>query len=133
MSLTIIFNTNKNILYSMPRREDERINKQTREYKTLEERLEKTRNEIIETFKKRRESEKDFLDVVKKQKEYWIGQLGVTDPKKNKKRYDELKEKIKNEETLIKQIKEELIRIEEELKQERKHKEAEEKKNDNSP
>jgi len=110
----------------MPLNEDERMSKQASEHETLEERLEKTRNEIMETFKRRRESETEFLGVIRKQKDYWTGQLEGTDPKKNKERYDELKEKIKNEEILIKQIKEELVRIDEELKQEEEHKRREE-------
>ena len=47
----------------MPWQEDERMDKKE---ESLEERLEKTRRDIIETFKRRRESEKDFLEVIKK-------------------------------------------------------------------
>lgn len=105
--------------------EDERIVKQTHKQEKLEKRLHKIRNEIVETYKRRRESEKDFLEVIKKQMEYWKDRLSETDPEKNKKRYNELKQKIKGEETLIKQIKEELGRIDQELKQEREHEEKE--------
>jgi 2,3-bisphosphoglycerate-independent phosphoglycerate mutase len=112
----------------MPRQEDEMIDKQVRKLETLEERLEKTRSEIIGTFKRRKESEKEFLEIIKKQKEYWEGRLKDTDPQKNKKRYSELEEKIKNEEMLIRQINEELDRIDEELEQERVHREQEQKK-----
>ena len=109
----------------MPEQEDERVDKQAQKQDTLEQRLQKTREEIIKTFKARKESEKDFLETIKKQKEYWKGQLKNTDPEKNKERYDELKEKINNEEKLIKQIEEEICRIDMELKQEERHKGAE--------
>ena len=111
----------------MSRQEEERIGKQARKHDTLEERLQKTRNEIISTFKARIGTEKEFLETIKKQKEYWEGQLKNTDPQKNKERYNELKEKIKNEEKLIKQIEKELDNINEEIKQEREHKERERK------
>ena len=111
----------------MPRQEKERIDKQVSKQETLEERLGKTRRQIIKTFKDRRKSEKDFLEVIKKQKEYWKGQLKNTDPQEDKDRYDELNEKIKNEEKLIKQIKDEIDRIDNEIKQEKEHEWAEEK------
>lgn len=107
--------------------EKERIDKQARKHDTLTERIQKTRNEIIKTYRKRKKSEKDFLEVIKKQKKYWEDQLNNTDPKENKKRYDELKGKIKNEETLINQIKEELINLDKEIEAEAKHKEKEHK------
>lgn len=109
----------------MPRQEEERMGKQARKHDTLQERLQKTRNEIIETFKARMGTEKEFLETIKKQREYWKGQLKNTDPGKNKERYNELKEKIKSEEKLIKQIEEELDNINEEIKQEKEHKEKE--------
>ena len=108
----------------MPEQEEENMDKKQ---ESLEERLEKTRKEIIETFKRRRESEKEFLEVIKKQNEYWKSRLKETDPKKDEKRYDELKEKIKNEKTLMGQIREELVRIDEELKQEREHRDRQKK------
>lgn len=107
----------------MPEQEDKRIGKQVRKYEKLEDRFEKTRSKIIETFKNRIKSEKDFLEVIEKQREYWKDRLKETDPQKDKDRYNELKEKIKSEETLIKQIKEELVKIDEKIKQE--HREAE--------
>ena len=94
---------------------------------TLEERLQKTRDEIINTFKARIVTEKEFLGTIKKQREYWKGQLKNTDPRKDKERYNELKEKIKNEEKLIKQIEEELDNINKEIEQEKEHKEKERK------
>ncbi len=109
----------------MPEQEEERIGKQASKQGTLEEKLGKTRDQIIKTFKERRKSEKDFLEVIKKQREYWRGQLKNTDPQKDKERYDELKGKIKNEEKLIKQIEEELDNIDKEIEQEKEHKEAE--------
>lgn len=105
--------------------EKEKMDKQARKYDTLEERMQKTRDEIMKTYRKRKESEKDFLEVIKNQKKYWENQLKVTDPQKDKKRYSELKEKIKNEETLIKQIKDELVNLDKEIEAENEHKEKE--------
>lgn len=108
----------------MPRQEDKEVNKQASKQETLERRLKKTRSEIIKTIKERRKAEKDFLGVIKQQKKYWEDQLQNTDPQ-NKERHDELKEKIENEELLIKQIYDELNRIDKELEQEKEHEEAE--------
>ncbi len=107
--------------------EKERIDKQVRKHDTLEERIQKTRDEIIKTYNERKESEKDFLEVIKNQKKYWEGQLRNTDPEKDKERYDELKEKIKNEEALIGQIKDELNSLDVELGKEKEHEEKEHK------
>ncbi|MEL7670140.1 hypothetical protein [Methanobacterium sp.] len=107
--------------------EKERIDKQVLKHDTLAERMQKTRDEIIKTYRERKKSEKEFLEIIKKQKKYWEDQLRVTDPQKDKERYDELKEKIKNEETLIGQIKDELNSIDKELGKEKEHKEKEHK------
>ena len=107
--------------------EKERIDKQARKHDTLAERLQKTRDEIMKTYIGRKQSEKDFLEVIKKQKKYWEDQLKNTDPQKNKERYDELEEKIENEKTLIKQIKDELNNLDKELGKEEEHKEKERK------
>lgn len=107
--------------------EKERMDKQARKHDTLAERIQKTRDEIIKTYMKRKKSEKDFLEVIKNQKKYWESQLKITNPQKDKERYMKLKEKIKNEETLINQIKEELISLDKEIEAEVKHKEKEHK------
>lgn len=102
--------------------EKERIDKQARKHDSLAERIQKTRDEIIKTYGERKKSEKDFLEVIKNQKKYWESQLKVTNPKKDKERYKELKEKIKSEETLINQIKDELNSIDKEIEKEKEHK-----------
>lgn len=107
--------------------EKERINKQVRKHDTLAERMQKTRDEIIKTYMERKKSEKEFLEIIKKQKKYWEDQLKVTDPQKDKERYDELKGKIENEKTLIKQIKDELNSLDKEIGNEEEHKEKEHK------
>jgi hypothetical protein len=107
--------------------EKERIDKQALKQDTLEDQMQKIRNEIMETYRNRMKSEKDFLEVIKKQKKYWEDQLKDTDPQKNKERYDELEEKIESEKTLIKQIKEELNNLDKELGKEEEHKEKERK------
>lgn len=111
----------------MPKGEKERIKEQARKHDTLEERMQRTRDEIMKTYMERRVHEKEFLEVIRNQKKYWEDQLKNTDPEKNRERYDELKERIKNEKTLIKQIKEEIHDLNEELKKEKEHKEKEHK------
>lgn len=107
--------------------EDERIMDEQKRKKEMEERFQDTHNKIIETFKDRKKFEKEYLDIIEKQKKYWNDRLKETDPQKNKERYDELKDKIKNEETLIKQIKDEVDRIDDALRLEKEHEEQEHK------
>ncbi|WP_424355001.1 hypothetical protein [Methanobacterium sp. MBAC-LM] len=111
----------------MPGEEKERINEQARKHDTLEEQMQKTRDEIMKTYRERRGHEKEFLDVIKNQKRYWEDQLRNTDPEKDNERYEELKGKIENEKSLIKQIKDEIHDLNEELKNEKEHKEKEHK------
>ncbi|MEN6293494.1 MAG: hypothetical protein ABFC34_05795 [Methanobacterium sp.] len=111
----------------MPRQEKERIEKQAQKHDMLKEQMQKTRDKIIETYMERKESEKDFLKVIKNQKKYWEDQLKVTDPQKDKERYSELKGKIKDEETLIRQIKDELVSLDKEISKEKEHEEKEHK------
>ena len=105
----------------MVKNEEERMNEQASEQNKLEKRMQKIRDEIIETYRKRKKSEKDFLEVVENQKKYWEGQLRNVDPEKDKKRFNELKGKIKNEKTLIQQIKEELENLDKEIESEKRH------------
>ena len=110
----------------MPNQEDEMIEEQADKHEALEERIQKTRDEIIETYRQRKISEKDFLEIIENQKKYWESQLNNTDPQKDKERYNELKEKIKNEERFIVQIEEELTNLDKGLSKEKEHEEAEE-------
>ncbi len=81
----------------MPKKEDEEaIIDQEKNKKILEQRFLNTHDKIIETYKDRKKFEKEYLEVIKKQKKYWTDRLSETDPKKDKERYNELKNKIKN-------------------------------------
>lgn len=100
---------------------DEKKDKNVRELEDLEEKYWDIHKSIVRTIKERERVEREYLAVIKKQMEYWEGQLNKTDPIKDKKRYNELKERIEVEKSLIKQIDEELVRIKEELKLEREH------------
>jgi septal ring factor EnvC (AmiA/AmiB activator) len=106
----------------MPENYEKRITEQARKCEKLKEEFANIRKDITRTVKERKKSEKDFLDVIKKQMEYWEDQLKNTDPQKDKERYNEIKGKIKSEKVLIKQIKDELDRIDQELKLEKEHK-----------
>ncbi len=64
----------------------------------------------------------EYLDAVKKQMGYWTSQIENTDPEKDKERYNVIKKNIEMEKTHIKQIQDELNRINEELKMENEHK-----------
>ena len=109
----------------MPSQDDKILNQMNKKEK-IENEFQETHNKIIQTIKDRKRSEKEYLDIIKKQKKYWEGQLENTDPEKNKDRYNHLKENIKREENLIIQIKEELNRIDEQFKMEKEHQKIEE-------
>lgn len=104
--------------------EDE-ILKQKAEKEEIRRKFQEIRSKIMETIKDRKQFEKDYLEIIKKQKRYWEDQLGNIDPEKDKNRYRELKENIRREKSLIIKIKEELNRIDEEFKMEMKHKQME--------
>lgn len=106
---------------------DEKSGKTAHEPEDLEEKYLDIHRSIIRTIKERKRVETEYLDVIKNQIKYWKSQLEVTDPSKDKERYDELKQIIERENGLIGQIKEELERIKGELKSEEEY----QKKNDN--
>lgn len=110
---------------------DEKITKKAGELENIEKKYWDIHKAIVKTIKERERVEKDYLGIIKNQMKYWQGQLDNTDPLKNKKRYNELKERIEVEKSLINKIEEELCRIKEELKLEEEQEEK--KKNDNSP
>lgn len=70
----------------------------------------------IRTIKDRKRVEMEYLDAVKKQMWYWKGQIDSIDPEKDESRYNELKKNIESEKEHIKQIEDELDRINEEIK-----------------
>ncbi|MGZ7043883.1 MAG: hypothetical protein ACXVHW_10660 [Methanobacterium sp.] len=84
--------------------------------KKMEKQLNKTRVNIIKTIKDRKRVEMEFLAAVKRQMGYWKNQLENTDPENDKERYLQLKDNVEMEKKHIKQIEEELDRINEEIK-----------------
>jgi hypothetical protein len=84
------------------------------------EKYSKTRSSVIRAIKDRKRVEMEYLDAVKKQMWYWKTQMDATDPQEDRGRYDELKKNIESEEAHIKQVQDELNRINEELKQKMK-------------
>jgi len=97
-------------------RSDKRIINQWNKKEEIDNEFKNTNKKIMETVKNRQKTEKSYLDIIKKQKKYWEDQLKKIDPEINKNRYNELNENIEREKRLIKQIKEELDRIDKEFK-----------------
>jgi len=112
--------------------EDKRALNQKNEQEELENKFQDIHKKIMKTVRDRKRSEEDYLEIIKKQKKYWEDRLKNTDPEKDKDRYNELEENIKREIKLIKQINEELSRIEEEYEMEREHKKREEERKERS-
>lgn len=102
---------------------DEKITKKVDELENIEKKYWDIHKAIVKTIKERERVEKDYLGIIKNQMKYWQGQLDNTDPLKNKKRYNELKERIEVEKSLVNKIEEELCRIKEELKLEEEQEE----------
>ena len=70
----------------------------------------------IRTIKDRKRVEMEYLDAVKRQMGYWKSQIERTDRQKDEKRYNQLKKNMESEREHIKQIEEELNRINEEIR-----------------
>lgn len=69
----------------------------------------------IRSAKDRKRVEMEYLDAVKRQMGYWRSQIESTDPEKDQNRYEELKKNIESEKEHIKQIEDELNRINQEI------------------
>lgn len=108
----------------MPQKDYKKIMEETKQ-KKIEEELSKTRINIIRTIKDRKRVEMEYLDAVKKQMGYWKSQMDNIDAEKDKERYNEIKKNIEMEKSHIKQILDELDRINEELKIENVHQKSE--------
>jgi len=61
--------------------ENEKIMDESKKKQDLEKRFQETHNRIIETLKERKQFEKEYMVVIKKQKKYWNDRLKETDPK----------------------------------------------------
>ena len=105
----------------MPQKDYKKIMEESKKQKEIEEQLNKTHISIIRTIKDRKRIEMEYLDAVKKQMGYWKSQIDNIDVKKDKERYNDIKKNIEMEKSHIKQIQEELDRINEELKMENLH------------
>lgn len=85
----------------LPEDYDKKINEETSKQKQIEEQLNKTRINILRTIKKRTRVEKEYLDAIKNQMGYWKNQLDVTNPEKDKERYDRLKKILKEKKPIL--------------------------------
>lgn len=88
------------------------------DYNKIKEEVSRTRISTLRTIKDRKRIEMEYLDAIKKQMGYWKSQMDITDPEKDKDRYDELKKNIESEKVHIKQVQSELNKINEEIKRE---------------
>ncbi|WP_414469645.1 hypothetical protein [Methanobacterium sp. ACI-7] len=104
----------------MPQKDYKKIMEEKNRQK-MEEQNNRTHMGIIKTIKDRKRVEMEYLGAVKRQMGYWKSQIDATDSEKDRERYDELKENIKSEEAHIKQIQNELDRINEEIRMENKY------------
>ena len=98
----------------MPQKDYKKIMEENK--RKIEEQQNETHVNSVRTIKDRKRVEMEYLDAVKRQIGYWKGQIDITDPQKDKNRYDELKKNIENEKEHMKQIQDELNRINEEIK-----------------
>jgi len=71
---------------------------------------------IIRAIKDRKRVEMEYLDAIKRQIGYWNSQIEIAVPE-DKDRYNELKMNIESEKGHIKQVQDELNRINEELEE----------------
>lgn len=110
----------------MAHKENDKMKHEILKKEKIEKEFQNTHEKILETLKMRKKVEKDYGNTIKKQKEYWKSQLVSLDPLKDKNRYKYIKENIKREENLLTQIKEEVNRINKEIKMEKEHKKSEE-------
>ncbi|MEL7670136.1 hypothetical protein [Methanobacterium sp.] len=79
---------------------------------------EETSRTRISRLKNMKRVEMEYLDAVKKQMGYWNNQINATDPQEDEDRYNELKNNAENEKEHIKQVQDELNRINQEIERE---------------
>ncbi|MDI6723233.1 MAG: hypothetical protein QMD61_01155 [Methanobacterium sp.] len=83
--------------------------------------LNETRIHTIRSIKDRKRVEMEYLDAVKRQMGYWKSQMDITDPQ-DEYRFNLLKRNIESEKKHIKQVQDELNRINDEIKREEERK-----------
>ncbi|MGB9937710.1 MAG: hypothetical protein ACPK7O_08300 [Methanobacterium sp.] len=105
----------------MPQKDYKKIMEEKNKQK-IEEQQGKTHMGIIKNIKDRKRVEMEYLDAVKRQIGYWKSQMNVTDPQKDRDRYNKLRMNIESEKEHMDQIQEELSRINEEIKIENRRK-----------
>ena len=81
-------------------------------------RNEETSRIRINRLKNMKRVEMEYLDAVKKQIGYWNNQINAIDPQKDEDRYNELKKNTENEKEHIRQVQDELNRINHEIERE---------------
>lgn len=81
-------------------------------------RNEETSRTRINRLKNMKRVEMEYLDAVKKQIGYWNNQIDAIDSQKDENRYNELKKNADKEKEHIKQVQDELNRINHEIERE---------------
>ena len=81
-------------------------------------RNEETSRIRITRLKNMKRVEMEYLDAVKKQIGYWNNQINTIDPQKDENRYNELKKSAEMEKGHIRQVQDELNRINQEIERE---------------
>lgn len=106
----------------MPQKSDKERNltKEIGKYGKIQEEYSVVSSEIVETLKKLKKTQKEYLDLVKKHQDYWNSELEKTEYK-NTERRKKLKETLKKEEIIRKKLEKELKRADERIEFHRKH------------
>lgn len=101
----------------MPKKDYKMIMEDKNRQRKAEEELNESHSHKMRIIKDRKRVEMEYLDAVKRQMGYWKGQIDTADPEDTD-RYNELKRNIESEKEHMKQIQNELNRINEEIKRE---------------
>jgi len=104
----------------MPHRDYKKIIEENKQRKS-EQQLNETRIHTIRSIKDRKRVEMEYLDAVKRQMGYWKSQMDITDPQ-DEDRFNLLKRNLESEKEHIKQVQDELNRINDEIKREEERK-----------
>lgn len=103
----------------MPQKDYKKIMEEKNKQRKAEEQLNETHIHIIRNIKDRKRVEIEYLDAIKRQMAYWKRQIDDADPK-DEERYNKIKKNIENEKEHMKQVQDELNRINKEIKMEMK-------------
>ena len=106
----------------MPEDYDEkrRISKEIAKQKELGEQRIETAKEIIKNLEVQKKIEKEHLDLVEQHQKYWKKQLKNTD-RDNRERYDDLKNKLKQEDKIRDKILDHMKHLDKEIEIQKEH------------